>query len=410
VGGKVRLEYPLGKILYESAGWISHPRVSPDGLLVAFLDHPYSRDDAGSVATVDKNGQKRTLTTLKFVSAQGLAWHPVENEIWFSATTSGSSRALYAVAPGKKERLVYLGTGTLTLHDISKEGRVLFARDDWRSGMLGLSPGSSHERDLSWHDWTIARDLTPDGRMVAFDETGEAGEATGAFYVRGTDGAPAVRLGNGIGPQLSPDGKKVLALVPGPDGNRQLTELPTGAGESRTIPTGDVQVQTARFFSGGKRILELGNAASANGQRLWVQDAAGGNLRPISPEGVDSRLCGTIAPDGKRVAAVDPSGKISIYPVDDGEPSTIVGSEVGERPLDWLPDGKSLLVARVERPNVVYQVELTTGKRKPFLTIAVPDGMRAEDLGTPIFSADFKSYVYAYTRIASDLYIVDGLQ
>ena len=410
VGGKVRLEYPLGKILYESAGWISHPRVSPDGLLVAFLDHPYSRDDAGSVATVDKNGQKRTLTTLKFVSAQGLAWHPVENEIWFSATTSGSSRALYAVAPGKKERLVYLGTGTLTLHDISKEGRVLFARDDWRSGMLGLSPGSSHERDLSWHDWTIARDLTPDGRMVAFDETGEAGEATGAFYVRGTDGAPAVRLGNGIGPQLSPDGKKVLALVPGPDGNRQLTELPTGAGESRTIPTGDVQVQTARFFSGGKRILELGNAASANGQRLWVQDAAGGNLRPISPEGVDSRLCGTIAPDGKRVAAVDPSGKISIYPVDDGEPSTIVGSEVGERPLDWLPDGKSLLVARVERPNVVYQVEISTGKRRPFLTIAVPDGMRAEDLGTPIFSADFKSYVYAYTRIASDLYIVDGLQ
>jgi Tol biopolymer transport system component len=219
-----------------------------------------------------------------------------------------------------------------------------------------------------------------------------------------------VRLGNGIGPQLSPDGKKVLALVPGPDGNRQLTELPTGAGESRTIPTGDVQVQTARFFSGGKRILELGNAASANGQRLWVQDAAGGNLRPISPEGVDSRLCGTIAPDGKRVAAVDPSGKISIYPVDDGEPSTIVGSEVGERPLDWLPDGKSLLVARVERPNVVYQVEISTGKRRPFLTIAVPDGMRAEDLGTPIFSADFKSYVYAYTRIASDLYIVDGLQ
>src|SRR5262245_60966276 len=146
VGGKVRLEYPLGKILYESAGWISHPRISPDGSLVAFLDHPYSRDDAGSVATVDKNGQKRTLTTLKFVSAQGLAWHPVGNEIWFSATTSGSSRALYAVTPGKKERLVYLGTGTLTLHDISKEGRVLFARDDWRSGMLGRSPGSSHER------------------------------------------------------------------------------------------------------------------------------------------------------------------------------------------------------------------------------------------------------------------------
>jgi Tol biopolymer transport system component len=410
VGGKVRLEYPLGKILYESAGWISHPRISPDGSLVAFLDHPYPRDDGGSVAVVDKSGHKKTLTTLNFVSAQGLAWHPAQNEIWFSATTSGSSRALYAVAPGKRERLVYLGTGTLTLHDISKDGRVLFSRDDWRSGMLGLAPGASKERDLSWHDWTIARDITDDGKTVAFDETGEAGEETGAFYVRGTDGSAAVRLGNGVFPELSRDGKKVLALVPGVDGKRRLTELPTGAGESRTITTGDVQVQEACFFPDGQRILELGNAVGSNGQRLWVQDANGGNPKPISPEGVDSRMAGTIAPDGKRVAAVDPQGKIAIYPVADEAATAVPGTAVGERALGWLPDGKSLLIARMDAPNAVYEVEVSTGKRKLFRTFSVPDGVRAEDLSTPLFSADFKSYVYAYTRIASDLYVVEGLK
>ena len=410
VGGKVRLEYPLGKVLFESAGWISHPRISPDGSQVAFIDHPYPRDDAGGVAIVDKSGQKKTLTTLNFVSAQGLAWHPGLNEVWFSATTTGSSRALYAVAPGKKERLVYLGTGTLTLHDIARDGRVLFSRDDWRSGILGLSPGSSREHDLSWHDWTIARDISDDGKIVAFDETGEAGEDTGAFYIRGTDGSPAVRLGSGVFPQLSRDGKKVLALVPAADGKRKLMELPTGAGESRTITTGDMQVQAAYFFPDGKKLLELGNAAGSNGQRLWIQDVSGGLPKPITPEGVDTRMAGAIAPDGKHVAAVDPDGKIAIYPVDGGAAVPVPGVENGDRTLEWMPDGKSLLVARLDVPNVIYEVELATGKRKMFRTMPLPEGLSGQDLSSPIFSADFKSYVYSYTRIVSDLYVVEGLR
>ena len=121
-------------------------------------------------------------------------------------------------------------------------------------------------------------------------------------------------------------------------------------------------------------------------------------------------MTGTIAPDGQRVASADPNGKIAIYPVDGGEVISVPGVAVGERPVDWLPDGKSLLVARVETPNVIYEVEVSTGKRRPFRTMAVPDGARAEDLSSPIFSADFKSYVYAYTRIASDLYVVEGLK
>ena len=410
VGGKVRLEYPLGKVLYETAGWVSHPRVSPNGSEVAFIDHPFARDDGGSVAIVDKTGKKTTLTTSAFVSAQGLAWRTDGGEVWFTATTSGSSRALYAVAPGKKERLVYLGTGTLTLHDIFKDGRVLFSRDDWRSGIVGLAPGETKERDLSWHDWTVARDITDDGRLVAFDESGEAGEDTGAFYVRGTNGAPAVRLGNGLTPSISRDGKRVLAMVRGENGKRILTELPTGAGESRTIPTGDVQVQGAYFFSGEKRILEIGNAAGANGQRLWIQDANGGTPKPMSPEGVDSRLAGCISPDQKWVAAVDPQGLMVIYPVDGGEPKSVPGVQVGERPVRWMPDGKSLLTATLDMPNVVYEVEVASGKRKPFRTMSVPEGLKAQDLSSPLFSADFKSYIYAYTRIVSDLYVVDGLK
>ena len=72
VNGKNRLEFPVGKVLYETGGWISHPRVSPRGDMVAFLDHPVQGDDSGSVAVVDLNGKKRILAG-EFFSSQGLA-------------------------------------------------------------------------------------------------------------------------------------------------------------------------------------------------------------------------------------------------------------------------------------------------------------------------------------------------
>jgi hypothetical protein len=218
-------------------------------------------------------------------------------------------------------------------------------------------------------------------------------------------------LGNGVGPFLSRDGKWVLAMVPAGNGKRNLVEFPTGAGDLRTIPTGDVQVQSAYFFADGKRILEFGNAAAANGQRLWVQDASGGTPpKPISPEGVDSRLAGSISPDQTRVTAVDPQGLITIYPVDGGTPLSVPGVQAGERPVRWMPDGKSLLIAANETPNVIYELEITSGKRNLFRTMPIPEGLKAQDLGFPVFSNDFKSYVYSYTRIVSDLYIVEGLK
>jgi len=61
LGGQNRLEYPIGKVLYQTAAWISHPRISPDGKTVAFIDHSVRRDDSGSIAIVDTAGKKRWL-------------------------------------------------------------------------------------------------------------------------------------------------------------------------------------------------------------------------------------------------------------------------------------------------------------------------------------------------------------
>lgn len=407
VGGKERLEYPLDHVLYETAAWASHPRVSPDGKLVAFIDHPYSRDDLGAVAVVDLEGKEKILTE-EYVSAQGLAWWPTGNEIWFTATTSGSSRELHAVSLAGKERLVYLGTGTLTLQDIFKDGRILFSRDDLRAGMIGLAPGETKERDLSWHDWTIPRDISDDGTLVSFDETGEAGGETGVIYVRGTDGSPAVRLGEGRAPTLSPDGKWVIALTRGT--RHGMVELPTGPGESKSISTADVQPHQAYFFPDQKHILILGNVPAGRGLRLWVTDLSGSTPKPISPEGIALRYRNCISPDGTQVAARDPEGSISIYPVSGGDPVRVPNVNPGEDAVHWTPDGKSLLVGNSKIPSNVFIIDLATGQRKPFKSFTLADPTGLFDLAPPSFSHDLKSYVYSYNRITSDLYIVEGLK
>jgi hypothetical protein len=375
--------------------------------LVAFIDHPYERDDDGFVATVDQSRNKKRLTG-EFVSAQGLAWWPGGNEVWFTATTSGSSRELRAVTLSDKERLIYLGTGTLTLHDISKEGHVLFSRDDLRAGIIGLGPSEKQERDLSWHDWSVPRDLSDDGKLVSFDETGEAGGETGGLYTRGTDGSPAVRLGDGRNPSLSPDGKFALALTAG--SRRGLMELPTGPGESRTISTGDVQVHTAYFFPDARHVLEVGSTPGSHALRLWVQEIGGSAPQSISPEGVTVGYRTCISPDGTRVAAQDPNGLITIYPVSGGSPVNVPNVQPGDVPVQWTQDGKSLLVGRREVPTRVFTIDMATGQRKLFRSFSPSDPTGLFSNAPPVFSSDLKSYVYTYQRITSDLYIVDGLK
>jgi Tol biopolymer transport system component len=89
VDGRNRLEYPIGKVLYETGGWISNPRISPKGDQIAFMDHPLQGDTIGAVAVVDLAGHERTISSEQPGGAMGLAWSPKGDEIWFTATKVG---------------------------------------------------------------------------------------------------------------------------------------------------------------------------------------------------------------------------------------------------------------------------------------------------------------------------------
>jgi hypothetical protein len=61
-GGGSRLEYPAGRVLYETEGWLSQPRFSQEADAIAFAEHPVKADDVGLVSLVDLGGKRRDLS------------------------------------------------------------------------------------------------------------------------------------------------------------------------------------------------------------------------------------------------------------------------------------------------------------------------------------------------------------
>ncbi len=406
VGGRNQLEFPIGKALYQTSGWISHPRVSRKGDRVAFLDHPLPGDDGGSVKTVDLSGNVKTLSS-GFQTVQGLAWSADGQEIWFTAADLGLKRAIFAVTLGGRERSIATVPGTLLVQDIWKDGRVLLAKDAWRRELIGLVAGESKDRDLSWLDYSYPSDLSADGKVLLFTEAGEGGGPNYSVYERKIGEMSAVRLGDGMGLGLSPDGKWVIASVP--TAPAQLVLLPTGPGEVKPLTHDAINHSRAKWLPDGRRFLfsgkEPGHAA-----RIYRQDSPEGRPVPVSPEGIDP-LVVVLSPDGQQVIGLGPDGKAYFYPVAGGEPRAVPGIEPGEQPIQWSAEGKAIYLYKPgDLPAKVYRLDLATGHRTLWKELMPSDSAGVSRLGPIVVTPDGKSCLYGYHRVLSDLYLVERMK
>jgi Tol biopolymer transport system component len=402
--GKQRLEYPAGTVRYETSGWITHPRVSPDGASVAFLDHPVRGDDRGDVALVDTKGNKQVLAS-GYTSVLGLAFAS-KDEVYYAGALGGMTRALCATRIGsKRTRTIAKMFGQLILHDVSSDGRVLVTHDAYQASLNVLVPGAAREVDLAWLDSSGINDVSPDGRTILFTEQGDGGGPHYSVYLRKVDG-PAIRLGDGQGLSLAPDQKSALAvLYEGPD----LVVLPTGVGEPRTLPRGTIrEIHWADFTPDGKRVLFLGNQASA-GPRLFSQSLSGGDPQPIAPEGVTTSGH-PFTPDGARLAVRSPDGTLVLMPASGGEPTPIAGAEPGDVPVRFSSDGRALFVSRgLDIPLTLYRVDIAAKRREPWRTLLPADLAGVQAVGPVRLTEDGKGYAYNSAQFLSSLYVLSGL-
>jgi eukaryotic-like serine/threonine-protein kinase len=400
VEGGDRIEYPVGHVLYTSAGWISYVRVSPLGDGVAFLNHPALWDDKGMVCFLDRNGKLQTLTQ-SWESIDGLAWSSTGKEIWFTAAATGYTRELYAVDRKSKTRTVLSIPAGLTLHDIAPDGRVLLSLDAERIAMATETRDGQVE-DISWHDWDLAKDISPDGQSVLFEDASEAAPPDYSVALRKLDGTPPILLGEGSAGGLSRDGKWAIGILGG-----RVTLYPIGPGQPRNIPlSGLDQIQngSSRFLPNGKQITINGNEPG-HGVRSYLVNIDDGKSVPITPEGVTGSY---VSPDGRQLLA----NNGEIFSLQDGTaPRPIPGLDPDFKPLQWSADATAVygyygghIPAKVSRVDVATGHETFIQEIKPQSTVGLVY------IAPVVVNRDASRFAFSYYQVFSVLYEVTGLR
>ena len=406
VDGHFRLEYPIGHVLYEPAtGWLTNVRVSPKGGWVAFAEHPTLGDSAGNVVMVDSSGRKQTLSSRQS-SIEEVNWAPSGKEVWFTSAEESTKFQLWAADLSGHTRVVHRIPATPTVYDIARDGRVLLGQNIFRIVAYVRGPGQDQEHDATIQNWSDASAISPDGRQVLLNEEGPGSGPDYDVYVRASDGAAPVRLGDGVGYDFSPDMKWVLSSlilhIP-----RQLFLIPLGPGETKQITHDSIDRSYARFLPDGRNVAFSGTEPGHK-SRIYVQaiDSDSGTARPISPEGVSGFVP---TADGKFVFGF--SDSVALYPVDgQGTPRPVPGIHPQESILSVSHDGRSVLVAVLGSYSAdVMRVDLATGRRELFRKIG-PSDPAGVTLVDAAFTPDGKSYAYSCFNALSQLYLVEGLR
>ncbi len=405
--GMTRLEFPTGNVLYQTVGWIGHMRLSPDGQLIGFSDHPSRGNDSGAISVVNRRGERRVLSE-GWGTVRGLAWSPDGREVWFTADRHGAARGLYAVSLDGRVRHMLQLASNLTLHDVARDGRLLVGHGTERAGINIMPPGESRERDLSWLDWSLLQDVSADGSMILFDESAEGGGETGSVYLRPSDGSPAVRLGEGTGRSISPDGQWAVCGLPMTSGHGGMYILPTGVGEPRQIPTGSLYCHQAQWLPDNRQLVVSGHEPG-KGIRLYRLDSVTGEAHAFTPEGMDY-LEMRLLPNGREVSALGADQDHWIYPIDGGDPRPLQGLDRSDRVVCWMADQSVIVYRMNELPARLYRVDPASGERKVWREIVPPDPTGIFRIGRVRTNADASAYGYVYYMHLVDLHVLSGVR
>ena len=409
VGAKARVEYPLGKVIFETDWPPFSLRVSPDGQNVA-ITHYLHGSETG-ILIFDRSGKRRVLGTISnqtaAVSNATLYWTRDGREIWFRSFDSSDWNTIYAMDMKGRKRVVMRFPSQVQLFDMAGDGRILMATESGRTGIRGLAPGETVERDLSCLEASELKGISEDGRLIVANILGESGGAKGSVYVRSTDGAPPVRLGDGSALAISPDGKWVSGFDSRDTASKNFTLTPTGTGEVQSTAKRGIVLG---WLGDRKYLLAGDDAGSPNTLRFFAWDARSDEVRPASPVHMPQSFP-IISPDRRSYLTVGPDHNFNIYSVETGEGRPVPGLTEHDLPINWRADGRAIFLSTHHDMNAMIPIsvlDLATGKRTAWKM--VQPSIPVDELSNLRITQDGRAYAYNYTYLRSELYVAEGIR
>ncbi len=300
---------------------------------------------------------------------------------------------------------MYRSLATASLLDVAPDGRALLHRGSDRWGTRAKTPETGDEKDFSIFDASVPASISSDGKTLLQDEF-SAAAGDGAVYVRQIGAGPAVRLSDGLGWDLSRDGRSALVKRGNPP---KLYEVPTGPGLVRALDLGSVVPQWGKWVPPDARQAVVAGTDGDRPLRLWLV-GGGAAPRPIGPEGGSTNFA--VAPDGRTVAARIVPGAIALLPIDGG-PQRDLRSVPDDFAIGTFSgDGQGLFLVRtsVSVPCEVSRLDLRSERIEPWMKVAPADATGVSRCAWMNIASDGRTYAYGYFQASGDLFLAEGLQ